>query len=73
VQHAAFEAVADVGDRARGVYGIAEIDLDVVLRAGIPRTIFRERMPRSGDDAPTRRRKADHRGMADAAARSGEK
>src|SRR4051794_30353816 len=72
MQHAAFETVADVGDRAGGISGGGEVDLDVVLRARVPRTILREWMSRAGDDAPAGRGETDHGGMADAAARSGQ-
>src|SRR4051794_4376478 len=72
MQHAAFETVADVGDRAGGIGGGGEVDLDMVLRARVPRTILRERMPRAGDHAPAGRGETDHGGMADAAARPGQ-
>src|SRR3954464_4274072 len=72
MQHPAFETVADVGDRARGIGGGGEVDLDMVLRACVPRTILRERMPRAGDHAPAGRGETDHGGMADAAARPGQ-
>src|SRR3954454_6063530 len=72
MQHAAFETVADVGDRAGGISGGGEVDLDVVLRARVPRTILRERMPRAGDHAPAGRGETDHGGMAYAAASPGQ-
>ena len=52
--------------------GSDEIDLDVIFRPGFPRTVFRKRMPRTGNDAPAGGGKTLHRGMADAAACSGE-
>ncbi len=55
-----------------GVVGIGEIDLDVILRPRFPRAIFRKRMARAGDDAPAGGGEALHRGVADAAAGSGE-
>ena len=61
-----------LGDRRVGVLGIGQIDLDVILRSRLPRAVFRERMPRAGDDAPAGGGKSLHRGVADAAAGSGE-
>src|ERR1700722_10717916 len=73
MQHAAFEALADFRDCPRGIVVVGKVDLDVIFRAGVPRTIFRKRMARTGDDAPAGRGKADHSGMADAAAGPGKK
>ena len=36
MQHAAFEPLPDFADRARGVVGIGEVDLDVVFRPARP-------------------------------------
>ena len=72
VQLAVFEAALDLGDRVRGVRDVAEVDLDVILGPGFPRTVFRERMARAGDDAPARGREALHRRMPDAAAGAGQ-
>src|SRR5205085_5980387 len=73
MQRAAFQPPADFGNRAGGVVMVSKVDLDVVLRPRVPRAVFRERMPRAGDDAPAGRRKADHGGVSDAAAGSGQK
>ena len=73
MQRAALEPLADFADRARGVGVIGKIDLDVILGAGVPWAIFRERMPRAGEDAPAGGREADHGGMPDAAAGAGQK
>ena len=43
VQLAAFQPLADFRDRPRGVGMVGEVDLDVILRAGVPRAVFRER------------------------------
>ena len=42
VQLAAFQPLADFRDRARGVGVVGEVDLDVILRPGAPRAVFRE-------------------------------
>jgi hypothetical protein len=62
----------DLGDRARGVGVVGEVDLDVILRSHLPRAVLRKRMARAGDDAPAGGREADHGGMADAAAGAGQ-
>ena len=49
----AVQAVLDLVDCARGVVGIGEVDLDVILGSRFPRAVFRERMARAGDHAPT--------------------
>src|SRR5580700_11451895 len=69
----AIEAPLGFYDRRRGAFGIGQVDLNVVLGSGFPRTIFRKRMPRAGDDAPAGHREALHGGMADAAACPGQK
>ena len=69
----AVEPPLDLGDRRVGVLGVREVDLDVILRAGLPRTVFRKRMPRLGEDAPPRSREALDGRMSDAAARAGQK
>src|SRR3984885_1355129 len=71
MQHAAFETLADFRDRPRGIVVGGKGDLDVIFRAVAPRTIFRTRMARTGHEAPAGGGKADHSGMADAAAGSG--
>src|SRR5580692_6601128 len=68
----AIETPLGLLDRRRGAFGIGQIDLNVVLGSGFPRTIFRKRMPRAGDDAPARRRETLDGGMADAAACPGQ-
>ena len=68
----ALDAPLDLADRRERVLGIGEVDLDVVLRARLPRAILREGMARAGDDAPAGRGEALDRRMADAAARPGE-
>ncbi len=73
VQRAAFQPLADFRNRPRGVGVVGEVDLDVILRACAPRAFLREGMPRTGEDAPTGARKADHGGMADPAAGPGQK
>ena len=73
VQRAAFQPLADFRNRPRGVGVVGEVDLDVVLGSRVPRAVFRKRMPRAGDDAPAGAGKADHRGVADAAAGPGQK
>src|SRR5205814_776160 len=69
----AVEPPLDLGDRRVGVVGVGEVDLDVILRAGLPRTVFRERMPRRREDAPPGSREALDGRMSDAAARAGQK
>src|SRR4029077_5376616 len=49
-----------------------EVHLDVILGARFPRTLFWKRVARAGDDPPAGAGKADHGGMPDAAAGSGE-
>src|SRR5271155_1745049 len=73
MQLAAFQPFADFRNRPRGVVMVGEVDLDVILRSGAPRTFLRKRMARAGDDAPAGAGKADHGGMADAAAGAGQK
>ena len=68
----AMDAPLDLADRLERVFGIGEVDLDVILGAGLPRAVLREGMARAGDDAPAGRREALDRRMADAAARPGE-
>src|SRR5689334_16056144 len=68
----AVQAALGLGNRLVGVGRIGEIDLDVILGAGLPRTVFRKRMARAGDDAPAGGGEPLHRGVADAAARSGQ-
>src|SRR5580704_4342107 len=68
----AIEAPLGFRDCRRGVFGIGQIDLNVVFGAGFPRAIFRKRMPRAGDDAPAGRRETLDGGMADAAACPGQ-
>src|SRR5436853_46501 len=70
---AALQPLADFRDSARGVRVVGEIDLDVILGTGVPRAVFRERMPRTGKHAPAGAREADHGRMADAAAGAGQK
>ncbi len=72
VQLAVGQPPLDFVDGVLGVVGIGEIDLDVILRAHLPRAILRKRMARAGDDAPAGGGEALHRGVADAAAGSGE-
>ena len=43
--NSAVEPPLDFGDRLDGVGCVGEVDLDVIFRAGLPRTIFGERMP----------------------------
>ena len=62
----------DFIDRLRRVGRIAEIDLNVVFGPGLPRTVFRKRMARAGNDAPAGGRKTLHRRMADPAACAGQ-
>ena len=66
------EAFAHFADRAFGIGGIGEVDLDVILRPHLPGAVLREGVARAGDDAPARRGEALHRGVADAAAGAGE-
>src|ERR1700678_4378933 len=73
MQHTALETLADFCNRTRGIVVVGKVDLDVIFRACVPRTIFWKRMARTGDDAPAGRGKADHGRMADAAAGPGEK
>src|SRR3984957_20961648 len=72
MQHAAFQALANFRDRARGIGVVGKVALDMILRACAPRAFFREGMTRTGEDAPAGRRKADHGGMTDAAAGAGQ-
>ena len=59
-----------VGARHRPV--IAEVNLDVVERTGVPRTAFAiERLARAGDDSPTRLREQLHRRVTDASRSTG--
>src|ERR1700730_13166544 len=73
MQFAAFQPFADFRNRPRGVVMVGEVDLDVILRSGAPRTFLRKGMTRAGDDAPAGAGKADHGGMADAATGAGQK
>ena len=73
VQHAALQPPSYFRNRARGVVVVGEVDLDVILRAGVPRAVFGKGMPRAGDDAPAGRGEADHGGVPDAAAGPGQK
>src|SRR6202030_1522521 len=72
VQFAA-EALLDFLDGAERAFGVGEVDLDVILRTHCPRTVLSEGVARARDDAPSGGGEAFHRGVADAAARSGEK
>ena len=69
----AVEPPLGFGDRGLGIFRIGKVDLDVVLRSRLPRTVFRKRMARAGDDAPAGGGKALHGGVADAAAGAGQK
>ena len=73
VQFVVIEPPANFRDRARGVGGTAEVDLDVILGARAPGADFRKGMPRAGDDAPARGREPDRGRMADAPAGAGQK
>src|ERR1700674_1623718 len=66
------EALFDFGDRPDGVLRIGEIDLDVVLGAGLPRALLGKRMARAGDHPPAGAGKALDRGVTDAAAGAGQ-
>src|SRR5579883_15774 len=72
MQRAAFEALTDFSNGARRVVVIGEVDLDVILRSRAPRALLRERVARTGDDAPARRGEADHGRMTDAPAGPGQ-
>src|SRR5688572_30515114 len=54
------------------MFGVCKIDLDVVVRPCLPRTVLGERMARTGDDPPAGGRKALDRRMPDAARGTGE-
>src|SRR5436190_18462147 len=54
VQRAALQTLPDFLDGPRGVAVVGKVDLNVILRPRTPRAFFRERMPRTGDDAPAR-------------------
>ena len=69
----AVQPVFGFDDRRLGIGRIGEVDLNVILRSRFPRTVFRKRMPRAGDDAPAGGGKALYRCVADAAAGSGQK
>ena len=51
---------------------VGQIDLEMILRPHLPRTVFRKTVPRAGDDPPPGRGEAFDRGMPDAAAGAGE-
>jgi hypothetical protein len=68
----AMQPALGLGDRLFGVFRIGEIDLDVILRARLPRTILWKGMPRTGDDAPAGGGKTLHCGVANAATCSSE-
>ena len=72
MQLAVVEPVLDLGDRRIGARGVGEIDLDVILRAHLPRAVFRKAVARAGDHAPAGGGEALHRRVADAAACAGE-
>ena len=67
-----FQPLLHHGDGRKGVVGIGEIDLDVVLGACLPGAVLREAVARAGDHAPAGRGEALHRGVADAAAGAGQ-
>src|ERR1043166_1905570 len=69
---AAFEPPLDLRNRRKRVLLVREIDLDVILRPGLPRAFLRKRMTRAGDDAPAGTGETDHRGVPDATAGPGE-
>src|SRR4029079_10937077 len=69
----AVEPAFYLGNREIGVCDIGKIDLNVILRAGFPRAVFREGVARAGDDAPSGGGETLDGGVADAAAGSGEK
>ena len=53
MQLAALQPIANVRNRPRGVGVVGKVvDLDVILRPCAPSALLRERMPRTGDDAP---------------------
>jgi hypothetical protein len=64
------EPLLDLSDRRNRVAGIREVDLDVILGPGFPRTILRERMARAGDHAPAGGGEALHGRVPDPAART---
>src|SRR5207302_6421457 len=72
MQRAAFQPLADFRNRPRGVGVVGKVDLDMILWPGVPWAVFREGVPRTGDDAPAGAGKADHGRMADAAAGAGQ-
>ena len=59
-------------DRLVRVLGRGEVNDDVILWARIPRAILGERLARTGDDAPSRRREALHGGVPDATGGAGQ-
>src|SRR6185437_8689796 len=69
----AVEPAFYLGNREIGVGDIGKIDLNVILRAGFPRAVFREGVARAGDHAPASGGETLDGGVADAAAGSGEK
>ena len=73
VQRAVFQPLADFRNPPRGVGMIGKIDLDVILGPGSPWALLGKGMPRTGDDAPARAGKTDHRRMTDATAGAGQK
>ena len=72
MQLAIVQALLDLVDCRKRAIRIGEIDLDVVLRAHLPRAVLRKCMTRAGDDAPAGGREALDGEMADAAARPGQ-
>jgi hypothetical protein len=73
MQLVTIEPALDLGDRLGGIAFVSEVDLDVILRSGLPRAILRERMTRAGDHAPPGGRESLDGGVAYASACSGQK
>src|ERR1051326_9574520 len=68
----ALQPLLDLRNRYERVLLVREVDLDVIFGTRFPRTLLGKGMARTRDDAPARTGKTDHRGMPDAAARTGE-
>lgn len=66
------EPLLHLDNGADDVVRVGEIDLDVVIGAGLPGTVMRKWVTRAGDHAPASRGEPLHRRVADAARRAGQ-
>src|SRR4051812_38964560 len=72
MQEAAFQPALDLRDGGERVVRVGQVELDMVFRPGLPRTLLGKGVPRARDDAPAGAGEALDGGVTNPPARSGE-